>query len=83
MIEGQCIESEVDHSLNRVLNWNKSAVNLTRGDRIKHIRNRSHRNEFACCEITLGSQSLLGEGPEWAEKRDARSRTDVACRTIR
>ena len=71
MIKHQCILCEVDSALDGVFDRYETKINFVSIDCVKHVGNSAKWNKFACGEVGLGEQGLLGEGACRAEVADA------------
>ena len=79
VIEGESIEGEVHHALDRVLNRYETEVDVAVGHGVEHIGNGAHRQQLPRRKVALGAQRLLGEGAERPEERDTEG-VGVRCR---
>ena len=72
VVEGERVEGEVDHPLDRVLDRHEAEVDLAAGDAVEHVGNGAAGDQLARREIGLGAQRLLGERAERPEEGDTR-----------
>ena len=71
VIKNQCVLCEVNGALDGVFDGYETEINLVLVDCVKHVGNGAKWNKFACGQVGLREQGLLGEGACRAEVADA------------